>query len=159
MTIEECRHESAILEALATGVWTPASEAHLEDCPDCAELVEIDRALQSDARIASGYEGLPDGDLIWRRFELESVHLRAKEATLPIRLLEQLTFGLALLVAVYGLITLGPSIGGWLSSTGSSLTASFGGIAGLGPSALVLLGVTGLVGIFVQGLRAHWSEI
>lgn len=159
MTNDECRHEEQVLEALATGAWNPELEAHEQDCPECAELAEIDRALQADARVAAGYSDPPDASLIWRRFELESGHLRARDATLPIRLLEKLAFGIALLAATYGLVHLAPSVGSWLFSTGSSLSDSFSLASGrLGAPALLLLSVTGLLGILVHGLYAQWSE-
>lgn len=178
MTTDECRQEEKVLEAITTGVWTNELESHAVDCPDCAELVEVDLALQGEARIAMDDPGLPEAALIWRRFEFETEQRRLREATLPIRLLEKLAFGAGLLVALYGLVASWPVLGTWLLGAGSSLKGPLGAVSlsslsssslssssilldampNLGASTLVLLCLTGFLGMVLHGLYTQWSE-
>ena len=163
MNTDECRHEAQILEAFTTGVWTDELASHARDCPDCAELVEVDRALQAESRIAIEETGLPEAALIWRRFELESEQRRVSEATLPIRVLEKLAFTAGLVVALYVLVVSWPVLGTWLLGAGSSLKGSLGTLSlksmpDLKGPAFMVLGLIGLLGVFLHGLYAQWAE-
>jgi hypothetical protein len=78
-----CPHQEAVERAASAGIWPEAVRTHLKACPDCHNIAEIARWMQTlatsgevqDANIANAISRetrpLPGPELVWQRARLD----------------------------------------------------------------------------------------
>ena len=80
MTAQECPRELAVAAAVRQRAWRAADDdlhRHVEDCPACAEVAAVCKALADDrdalrSTLGSGDRSLPSAGQVWHRATLRA---------------------------------------------------------------------------------------
>jgi hypothetical protein len=83
----DCAREDDVLEAVAFGRWPDhAAElsAHVATCADCADLVDVMRALHDDREAACRDAPVPPAEMVWWRATIRRRADAARTASRPI---------------------------------------------------------------------------
>ena len=105
--ISLCEREAEVMEAVENGVWSEELNRHTADCPACADTARVAKLFAHEATVALEEAGvamevpgrLPDADVIWCRAEADERRAEVERALWPIRLVERLAGGVAVVVA------------------------------------------------------------
>lgn len=102
-----CEREAEVIEAVENGMWTQDLSRHAAECPVCADTARVATlfALEGTAALEEADEAvstparLPGADEIWRRVRSDQRRAALERALWPIRLVERLAGGVAVVVA------------------------------------------------------------
>lgn len=105
--ISQCEREAEVIEAVENGMWTEELTRHTGRCPACADTARVAKlfALEAavaleEAEAAMDTPGrLPEAEEIWRRARTDERRAAVERALWPIRLVERLAGGIAVVVA------------------------------------------------------------
>jgi hypothetical protein len=86
----ECRYESEILDAVASGRWPDRLDAelhdHLSSCSICSELAMVSAMYRDDHASAMDEVRVPSAGLVWWKSELRARREAVRVASRPITL-------------------------------------------------------------------------
>lgn len=102
-----CESEAEVVEAVENAMWSEELSRHTAGCPACADTARVARlfALEAavaleEAAVAMDSPGrVPDADEIWRRARADERRAAVERALWPIRWVERLAGGVAVVVA------------------------------------------------------------
>lgn len=84
-----CRFEDDVLTAVRAGCWPKRADDHLQahvaECPGCAEVVEVGSLLADEWEAARIEAQVPHASLVWWRAERRAREEAVREATWPVR--------------------------------------------------------------------------
>jgi hypothetical protein len=120
MSPYDCQHETAIVNAVLSGVWPHACDeslvAHANDCVTCREVASVSMLLREDSELARIEAHIPAaGQVWWRaavRARLESTHA----ATRPLTWMHGITAAIVAGVVLAALTALFPVLPGLVST-------------------------------------------
>lgn len=97
MNLPNCKHEAAVLRAVETNQWSEGLRSHAGACEVCSEVMLVAHCLQADARVTLAESSSPDAGLIWWKAQRQARREAAERATLPIAILERVSWGVGAL--------------------------------------------------------------
>lgn len=105
-----CRHEDALLEAIASGAWPAEAEAslraHVAACPVCRDLAAVVPLLHDDRLALCAEARVPTAGAVWWRAQVRARAEAERAAMRP--MLVAAAWGATVLVAVLAaLVTIG----------------------------------------------------
>src|SRR5262244_2969045 len=80
----ECRHESDVLDAVASGRWSDDLRAHVSSCRVCADLALVTQTFADEREAAWQHVQVPPSGRVWWRAELRARQEAARTAAAPI---------------------------------------------------------------------------
>src|SRR6476660_6387022 len=100
--IDECLHETEVVEAVANGAWPSACsadlKAHVAACAICGELAAVAGAIRGDCQTARAHLQVPSAGLVWWRAQLRARQQNAEAAGRPITYVHAAAGALAAIV-------------------------------------------------------------
>ena len=158
MNLPNCEREAAVLRAVESNNWTEELRSHADTCEVCSEVTLVAHYLQADAQETMAEAPLPDAGLIWWKAQRQARREAAERATLPIVILERVSWGVGALSTAGLLAWFWPQIEAvsgmfrlaWEQT--SSLNLS------LQPSSYLLVGGSLLLFLLTFVLYAVWAE-
>ena len=158
MSLTPCPQEQAVARAARTGSWNESLSLHTRQCAACGEVSVVAGALREMARPAETFSllgtGLPDASLLWWKHELMERYARSERAHRPIRIMDALAGGFALLAlmivaTVVGLVLPGAIETAAVQGTSQLLASALSGnftLAGVSPllSAVAIAAICGV---------------
>lgn len=122
---KECDFHDRVVQAVTGAAVDEAVSAHLRDCEECRETVDISRHMRSMAAVGPSPQTLPAAGLVWWRFQLRQRHLQARRATRSIVWMQILSLaGVAVTASV--LIVTNEK---WLAPVWNSISAALQEVA------------------------------
>ena len=92
--MNECRHATAVLEAVVAGHWPERANdelrSHVSACASCAELVDLSAALSVEAGRLEVEASLPTAGAMWWRMQARQRAESARVAERPIAVVQLL---------------------------------------------------------------------
>jgi hypothetical protein len=158
MNLPNCEHEAAVLQAVETNEWPEGLRTHANACEVCSEVMLVAHYLQADAQETLAESPLPDAGLIWWKAQRQARQAAVERATLPIAILEKVSWGFGGL-SVAGLLTwFWPQIEAVLGMfrLAWAQTSSLG--ISLQPGSYLLVGGSLLLFLLTFVLYAVWAE-
>lgn len=174
-----CERESEVIEAVENGMWPRELSRHTVDCPACADTARVATlfALEAAAALEEADEAmdapgrLPEADEIRRRALSDERGAAVERALWPIRLVERLAGGVAVVVAALIAWWWAPYLGSLLAPLAAPVAQGVERMAGSlapAPSEVVSSGLapellaTGVVvlglGMLAVWLYRTWAE-
>jgi hypothetical protein len=94
MKVVECPREAELLDAVLSDAWKRGCgvelEAHAENCPVCADLLEVTRALGSEHRVSITEARIPPASVVWWRAEWRLRQNAVRTASRPVSVAQAL---------------------------------------------------------------------
>lgn len=170
-----CEREAEVIEAVENGMWTEDLSRHAAECPACADTARVAKLFAFEATVAmEEADGamdapgrLPGADEIWRRARSDERRAAVERALWPIRLVERLAGGVAVVVAAliawWGAphleTLLAPVARGVERMAGSLAPAPSNSVTSGLPPELLATGVLALgLGMLAVWLYRSWAE-
>jgi hypothetical protein len=97
MRLALCESEQAVVEAVRSGRTDPRLQAHIAECPVCAEVSRVAHMLRREDELAEAGVQLPKAAQVWWRAQLRSRREAAERAVRPIAIVERFGCGAAVL--------------------------------------------------------------
>lgn len=89
---ESCRHESAVLHAVAEDRWTDALRAHLGECDECVAAATVAPWMGRFARMSDREHMLPDPQVVWLKAKLLQSTTDVLHASRPLDFVQMLAY-------------------------------------------------------------------
>jgi hypothetical protein len=110
MSRVECKYESEILDAVASGRWPDRLDAelreHTSSCRICSELAMVSAMYRDDYASAMDQVHVPSAGLVWWKSELRARREAARIASRPITLVTGIAGTCAIVVLAVVILTL-----------------------------------------------------
>lgn len=102
-----CEREAEVVEAVENAMWSEELSRHTAGCPACADTARVARLFALEAAVALEEAAaaldtpgrLPEADEIWRRARADERRAAVERALRPIRWVERLAGGVAVVAA------------------------------------------------------------
>jgi hypothetical protein len=109
MKTTPCDWEQAVLQALATGLWSAELRDHIAGCRSCSDAASVMQALRA-AAAETVREPLPDPAAIWRAAQRDRHLVAVEVVTRPIRLMMRIALAASVVAAALGLVWFWPTV-------------------------------------------------
>jgi len=105
--ISPCEREAEVIEAVENGMWSEELSRHTADCPACADTARVAKLFAVEAAVALEEAAaakdtpgrLAKADEIWSRARADERRAAVERALWPIRWVERLAGGVAVVAA------------------------------------------------------------
>jgi hypothetical protein len=110
----ECKHETDILDAVASGRWPERADAELREhastCGICSEVAMISTLYRDDYSEAMEQVRVPSAGLVWWKSELRARREAVRVASRPITLVTGIAGACAIAVLALVILTLSKQV-------------------------------------------------
>ena len=110
----DCRHETAVNQALENDSWPPELLDHMAQCVVCSDLLLVSKFFQRHAETIAPEAPVPDPSFIWWRAQMKARLAAANRATRVIRIVQRLAISCGALLAVLAIIRSAPLLKTWI---------------------------------------------
>ncbi len=154
-----CERTDEILAAVRTESWSDALRDHAGRCPVCADalLVETLMAEEGRAALAEAEVRLPDAGPVWRRSRLADRRRDVERATLPIAVVQKISWACGAAGAAFAAWHSAPILGRWIDGLGELLRWRAPHLAAHGEAGLLAVAAVVLFGVLF-GVYSEWAE-
>lgn len=158
MNQDHCPYEEEVLAAVSAGRLGDTLSAHVAGCPCCSEVRLVALAMRSLAAVEDP-RPLPDPKPIWIRADHARRAEAARNAVLPIVILQRLSVVLAVAIGCCAAIWSWPQLRSWLSALPTPSLPSLTPAAGLPqPAVITMIGVGVILMVVLHELVGSWGQ-